>query len=153
MHIYSFRWSNSYWVRLYIKQYGINKHLLQTKDRIGKKYTKKPICDTNIKLKEHTKWISCVKTIIIDDINEKIVSGSYDNTIKIWDSKNGKCDATLIGHSKGVTCVANSSNNKIVSGSYDNTLKIWDVKTNICIMTLVGHVNCIDFVVILPCNQ
>jgi WD40 repeat protein len=31
-----------------------------------------------------------------------IVSGSLDNTIKIWDLKTGKCKDTLFGHTGGM---------------------------------------------------
>ena len=29
---------------------------------------------------------------------KQIASGSYDNTIKIWDSQSGDCQSTLTGH-------------------------------------------------------
>ena len=34
----------------------------------------------------------------------RVVSGSYDNTLKVWDVATGKCVATLKGHSKLVRC-------------------------------------------------
>ncbi|MEE0993008.1 MAG: hypothetical protein UH542_08515 [Bacteroidales bacterium] len=56
----------------------------------------------------------------------KIVSGSYDNTIKIWDANTGECLKTLEGHSLVVISVAFSPDGtKIVSGSDDKTVKIW----------------------------
>jgi len=30
---------------------------------------------------------------------KQIASGSYDTTIKIWDSRSGDCQSTLTGHS------------------------------------------------------
>jgi WD40 repeat protein len=32
---------------------------------------------------------------------KQIASGSYDKTIKIWDSQSGGCQSTLTGHSDG----------------------------------------------------
>ena len=32
----------------------------------------------------------------------RVVSGSIDNTLKVWDVATGKCVATLRGHSKDV---------------------------------------------------
>ena len=34
----------------------------------------------------------------------RIVSGSKDNKLKVWDVATGKCVATLKGHSKDVRC-------------------------------------------------
>ncbi|MBQ2304165.1 MAG: hypothetical protein II256_07095 [Bacteroidales bacterium] len=56
----------------------------------------------------------------------KIVSGSRDNTVKIWNANTGQCLQTLKGHSDWVVSVAYSPNRtKIISGSYDETIKIW----------------------------
>ena len=34
----------------------------------------------------------------------RVVSGSYDNTLKVWDVATGECVATLKGHSERVRC-------------------------------------------------
>jgi WD40 repeat protein len=58
---------------------------------------------------------------------KRIVSGSLDNTLKVWDAETGQEMLTLKGHSDPVYSVAFSSDGKrIVSGSDDNTLKVWD---------------------------
>ncbi|MBX7174198.1 MAG: DUF4365 domain-containing protein, partial [Pyrinomonadaceae bacterium] len=69
-----------------------------------------------------------------------IVSGSSDETVRIWDLATGQCLKTLVGHSDSVWGVAVSSDGKfIVSGSADKTLRIWDLATGQCLKTLVGH--------------
>ena len=56
----------------------------------------------------------------------RIISGSEDNTIKIWDANTGECLKTLEGHSGWVRSVAFSPDGtKIISGSFDDTIKIW----------------------------
>eukprot|EP00123_Amoebidium_parasiticum_P013020 comp21713_c0_seq2/m.30677 comp21713_c0_seq2/g.30677 ORF comp21713_c0_seq2/g.30677 comp21713_c0_seq2/m.30677 type:complete len:571 (-) comp21713_c0_seq2:634-2346(-) len=71
---------------------------------------------------------------------EKIVSGSDDCTLKIWDLKTGKCLHTLEGHRGGVwSC--HVEGNIIVSGSTDRTVKIWDGRTGQCVRTLEGHLS------------
>jgi WD40 repeat protein len=70
----------------------------------------------------------------------RIISGSYDNTIKIWNANTGECIKTLEGHSNTVQSVAYSPDGtKIISGSYDKTIKIWDANTGQCLKTLEGH--------------
>ena len=56
----------------------------------------------------------------------KIASGSWDNTIKIWDIATGKCERTLLGHENSVNALCLLPGNKIASGLSDNTIKIWD---------------------------
>jgi hypothetical protein len=57
----------------------------------------------------------------------RIVSGSDDNTLKVWDATSGQETLTLKGHTRAVWCVAFSPDGRrIVSGSWDKTLKVWD---------------------------
>ena len=56
-----------------------------------------------------------------------IVSGSSDNTLKIWDADTGKEKYTLSGHSGGVgSCAFSPDGTTVLSGSGDTTLKLWD---------------------------
>ena len=34
----------------------------------------------------------------------RVVSGSEDKTVRVWDAATGKCVATLRGHSQSVRC-------------------------------------------------
>ncbi len=67
-----------------------------------------------------------------------LLSGSLDNTIKIFDVRTGRCIRTLFGHVEGVWGV-DVDKLRIVSGSHDKTIKIWDRDTAHCQNTLVGH--------------
>jgi len=78
---------------------------------------------------------------------DKIVSGSKDNTIKIWDFKSGKLLNTLKGHSKAIESIAVDSD-KIVSGSWGHAIKIWDLNSGKLLNTLKGHGYIIDSVAI-----
>ena len=58
----------------------------------------------------------------------KIASGSWDDTVRIWDAETGAQIRTLDGHTSIVTSVAYSPDgSKIVSGSWDDTVRIWNV--------------------------
>ena len=70
----------------------------------------------------------------------RIVSGSDDNTLKVWSAVTGKCLRTLIGHTGGVWSSQMSEEGSIIiSGSTDRTLKVWDAETGLCKHTLYGH--------------
>ena len=74
----------------------------------------------------------------------RVVSGSCDNTLKVWDVATGECVATLEGHSSAVRCEVISvavfpDGRRVVSASDDKTLKVWDVETGECVATLEGH--------------
>ncbi|KAK7476940.1 hypothetical protein BaRGS_00031799 [Batillaria attramentaria] len=68
----------------------------------------------------------------------RIVSGSDDNTLKVWSVLSGKCLRTLIGHTGGVWS-SQMSGNIIISGSTDRTLKVWNADSGTCKHTLYGH--------------
>ncbi|PVF98923.1 WD40 repeat-like protein [Serendipita vermifera] len=67
-----------------------------------------------------------------------LISGSLDNTIRVWDVQSGRTISTLFGHIEGVWGVA-ADKFRAVSGSHDRTVKIWDRENAVCQTTLVGH--------------
>jgi len=73
----------------------------------------------------------------------RLISGSQDQTVKIWNVEDGSCIKTLEGHTELVwdVCVLVGGEEKedlIVSGSSDNTLKVWNIEGK-CLKTLKGH--------------
>lgn len=69
-----------------------------------------------------------------------IVSASFDNSIKLWDGRDGKFLSTFRGHVASVYQVAWSSDCRLlVSCSKDTTLKVWDVRTRKLSVDLPGH--------------
>ena len=80
-----------------------------------------------------------------------IVSGSRDNTLKVWDTENGQEVRTLEGHSNVVTSVAYSPDGRwIVSGSRDGTLKVWEAESGHEMLTLEGHSDHVESVAFSP---
>jgi len=82
----------------------------------------------------------CVWPIAFSPDGKRIVSGSDDKTIKVWDVTSGAELMTLRGHKDAVYYIAFSSDGKrFVSGSVDKTLKVWDLATGRELITLHGH--------------
>jgi len=69
----------------------------------------------------------------------RLASGSWDNTIIIWDLETGQPAQTLQGHTDPVISIAWSADGRLASGSRDNTVIIWDLKTGQPSQTLHGR--------------
>lgn len=89
-------------------------------------------------------------TTILPLTNNRLITGSYDFTLKIWDIETGCCLNTFTGHMGKITALAALDNELVISGSADNTLKIWDLKTGQCIKILTGHAGPINAVANIP---
>src|SRR5262245_11812940 len=60
----------------------------------------------------------------------RVLSGSDDDTIKLWDAATGALIRTFEGHSGWVSSVAFSADGaRVLSGSRDKTIKLWDAAT------------------------
>ncbi|MCF3596825.1 CHAT domain-containing protein [Planktothrix agardhii 1032] len=71
---------------------------------------------------------------------KRLATGSWDNTVKLWDANTGKEIQTLRGHTDRVYGVSFSPDGKrLATGSWDNTVKLWDANTGKEIYTLRGH--------------
>ncbi|PZO40016.1 MAG: hypothetical protein DCF19_12555 [Pseudanabaena frigida] len=93
--------------------------------------------------------IDRVRSVTFSPDGNTIVSGSEDNTIKLW-NLDGQELCTLTGHSNGVWSVVFSPDgNTIVSSSEDNTIKLWNLDGQE-LGTLTGHSNWVRSVVFSP---
>jgi WD40 repeat protein len=54
----------------------------------------------------------------------KLITGSTDHTIQVWNWRSGECIRTLDGHTDGVVSL-NFDSNVLASGSVDITVKVW----------------------------
>ncbi|EXA30335.1 hypothetical protein FOVG_18262 [Fusarium oxysporum f. sp. pisi HDV247] len=89
-----------------------------------------------------------VSSVVFSNDGRLIASGSYDNTVKIWNVATGEEERTLKGHTGWVTSVVFSNDGKLIaSGSYDETVKIWNVATGEEECVLKGHTHFVSSVV------
>src|SRR5262249_23766284 len=61
---------------------------------------------------------------------KRVVTGSLDNTARIWDAITGEQIAVLSGHEKFLRSAAFSPDGAlVVTASFDNTARIWEAAT------------------------
>jgi WD40 repeat protein len=89
--------------------------------------------------------------VSIQTHEHKIVSGSIDSTIKIWQKENEGfvCVSTMQSEKKAIFCL-DLIRNIIVTGGSNGTVKIWDISKGICTKTFNCSSKTIFSVSILP---
>jgi WD40 repeat protein len=81
-----------------------------------------------------------INSITFNQDGNLLMSGSDDETIKLWDATNLQLLRTLREHGKRVSIVECSPTEAIfASGSLDKTIKIWDIASETVLHTLIGH--------------
>lgn len=78
--------------------------------------------------------------------SSRMVSGSGDNTARIWDCHTGTPYKTLNGHTSWVLVVSWSPDDStIATGSMDNTVRLWDPQTGEALgQPMKGHVKWVN---------
>ena len=83
----------------------------------------------------------------------RVVTGSGDKTIRIWDAESVAVVAEpLTGHNGGVESIAYSPDGRrIISGSEDRTIRIWDAETGVAVGNpLEGHTHPVQSIACSP---
>ncbi|EUC53958.1 vegetative incompatibility protein HET-E-1, putative [Rhizoctonia solani AG-3 Rhs1AP] len=94
-----------------------------------------------------------VRSVAFSPDGTRVVSASYDKTIRIWDSRNGQLVlGPLKGHNWHVTSAEFSPDGtRVVSGSDDKTICVWDAQTGqMALGPLKGHTNNVTSVQFSP---
>ena len=90
-----------------------------------------------------------VKAIMITPDSRRAVSGSEDNTLRVWNLETGE-SRVLSGHRDVVWAVAiTPDGRRALSGSGDSTLRVWDLETGES-WALEGHTRVVFAVSITP---
>ncbi|RYP42862.1 hypothetical protein DL768_010175 [Monosporascus sp. mg162] len=96
----------------------------------------------------HSNWVT---SVAFSPDGSRIVSGSGDHTVRIWDAKSGKELRELKSHSQWFNSVVFSPDgSRIASGSEDSTIRIWDAKSGKEVRKLEGHSGLVRSVAFSP---
>ncbi|ROV95965.1 hypothetical protein VMCG_07968 [Cytospora schulzeri] len=87
--------------------------------------------------------ITCLQ---FDD--DKIITGSDDTLIHVYDTKTGKLRKKLEGHEGGVWALQYEGNT-LVSGSTDRSVRVWDIEKGMCSQVFYGHTSTVRCLQIL----
>jgi WD40 repeat protein len=100
------------------------------------------------KLQGHTESVT---SVAFTSDGTAIASGSWDQTVRLWNVTTGTEMRKLRGHMNTVTSVAFASDGKIVaSGSSDQTVRLWNITTGTEMRKLQGHTNWVTSVAFSP---
>lgn len=69
-----------------------------------------------------------------------VATGSYDETVRLWDVRTAHCVALVAAHQEPVTSVEFSADGSLlVTGSFDGLVRVWDVASRQCLRTLISE--------------
>ncbi|KAM3416648.1 Cell division control protein 4 [Cercospora zeina] len=88
-----------------------------------------------------------VVTCLLFD-SDKILTGSDDTKINVYDTKTGALRNRLEGHEGGVWALQYDGD-ILVSGSTDRSVRVWDIKSGRCMQVFQGHTSTVRCLVIL----
>jgi WD40 repeat protein len=102
-------------------------------------------------LKGHTDY---VHSVAFSPDGQRIVSGSRDKTVRLWDLQGQTIGQPFKGHTDSVYSVAFSPDGqRIVSGSEDKTVRLWDLQGQAIGQPFQGHTDSVYSVAFSPDGQ
>ena len=83
----------------------------------------------------HTDRVSAMVTLVESG---RVVTASWDSTLRLWDPATGSCVGVLKGHTNRVTVLRALSTGNLLSASVDSC-RLWSGRTGSLEHTLMGH--------------
>lgn len=92
-----------------------------------------------------------VRSVAYSPDGERLLSGSWDRTIKLWSARTGELLRTLEGHASRIDSVAFlPDGRRALSASADHTIILWDLEEGRPLRALAGHAVPIHSVAVSP---
>ncbi|KAK3110043.1 SCF ubiquitin ligase complex subunit cdc4 [Teratosphaeriaceae sp. CCFEE 6253] len=127
-----------------LKNMHLFKSLYQRHYLIRKAWMKKESRPQHLAFRAHHRHV--VTCLLFD--SEKIITGSDDTKICVYDTKNGSLRTRLEGHEGGVWALQYVGDT-LVSGSTDRSVRVWDIKSGRQLQKFEGHTSTVRCLVIL----
>jgi WD40 repeat protein len=94
--------------------------------------------------------LNSVQSVSITADGKRAISGSIDNTLRLWDIESGEC-LQIFRDAGWINCVCITPDGKrAISGSTDNTLRLWDLENGQCLIILEGHNGSVTSICLTP---
>lgn len=94
--------------------------------------------------KGHASWVT---SVVFNPKMPTVISGSLDDTIKIWNLQSGQLIGTLGGHPRGVNELAIGTGGQVLASCGDDDLiRVWNLAEGSLLHTLKGHMRDVNSV-------
>ncbi|ELT97361.1 hypothetical protein CAPTEDRAFT_218831 [Capitella teleta] len=97
------------------------------------------------KMQGHMDAVSCIEVDF-----RRLISGSHDRSIRIWDIRSGRSIHKLYGHKGRISSLKFDEKNILFSASWDTTIMVWDLVTFQRKAVLNGHKGSISCLQLTP---
>ncbi len=80
-----------------------------------------------------------VNAVAFHPDGRRVVSGGYDDRVRLWDLESGEQVGELLGHTSDVYHLEVSGDGRVISTSADSTIRAWNPDTGEQVTGVVGH--------------
>lgn len=127
-----------------LQKLHLYKSLYRRHHMIRKSWTSGKVKPSHVAFAAHPRNV--ITSLQFDE--DKIITGSDDNLIHVYDTQTGKLRKKLEGHEGGVWALQYVGNT-LVSGSTDRSVRVWDIEKGLCTQVFYGHTSTVRCLQIL----